>query len=107
MKDVSGEFLFNGQTYKIIFNLNVMEEIQEKYGSVAKWGELTDGSKGEVNAKAIIFGYTAMLNEAIDIENEEKGLPSYWSIMSLTQFEKGHTSNDFNKVKVGETLYIE
>ena len=73
MKDVSGEFLFNGQTYKIIFNLNVMEEIQEKYGSVAKWGELTDGSKGEVNAKAIIFGYTAMLNEAIDIENEEKG----------------------------------
>ena len=73
MKDVSGEILFNGQTYKIIFNLNVMEEIQEKYGSVAKWGELTDGSKGEVNAKAIIFGYTAMLNEAIDIENEEKG----------------------------------
>ena len=73
MKDVSGEFLFNGQTYRIIFNLNVMEEIQEKYGSVAKWGELTDGSKGEVNAKAIIFGYTAMLNEAIDIENEEKG----------------------------------
>lgn len=73
MKDVSGEFLFNGQVYKIIFNLNVMEEIQEKYGSVAKWGELTDGSKGEVNAKAIIFGYTAMLNEAIDIENEETG----------------------------------
>ena len=37
-----------------------MEEIQEEYGSVAKWAELTDGSKGEANAKAIIFGYTAM-----------------------------------------------
>lgn len=73
MKDVSGEFTFQGQKYKIVFNLNVMEEIQEEYGSVAKWAELTDGSKGEANAKAIIFGYTAMLNEAIDMENEEKG----------------------------------
>lgn len=73
MKDIYNEFCFNGQSYKIIFNLNVMEEIQEEYGSIAKWGELTDGSKGEVNAKAIIFGYKAMLNEAIDIENEETG----------------------------------
>ena len=60
MKDVSGEILFNGQTYKIIFNLNVMEEIQEKYGSVAKWGELTDGSKGSSSGSSEETRITAL-----------------------------------------------
>ena len=52
-----------------------MEIIQEKYGTVEKWGELTDGTNndGEPDAKAIIFGFREMLNEAIDIENEENG----------------------------------
>ena len=36
-----------------------------------KWGELTDGSKSEVNIKALAFGITEMINEAIDIENED------------------------------------
>ena len=59
--------------YNLVFNLNVMEQIQEEYGSVQKWGELTDAKTGEANAKAIIFGFWAMINEAIDIENDEKG----------------------------------
>ena len=108
MKDVSGEFLFNGQVYKIIFNLNVMEEIQEKYGSVAKWGELTDGSKGEVNAKAIIFGYTAMLNEAIDIENEEKGTnKKHFTLKQvgrlITNIGLGQMTEELNKTVVKST----
>lgn len=64
---------YKGKKYKLVFDMNVMEEIQEKYGSIEKWGELTDGSKGEPNAKAIKFGFTAMLNEGIDIDNEENG----------------------------------
>ena len=31
-----------------------------------------DGKAGEANAKAIIFGFWAMINEAIDIENDER-----------------------------------
>ena len=50
-----------------------MESIQAKYGSVQKWGKLTDNKNGEPNAKALIFGFTEMINEAIDIENDEKG----------------------------------
>ena len=50
-----------------------MEVIQEKYGTIEEWGNLTDGSNGEPNAKAVIFGFTAMLNEGIDIDNEENG----------------------------------
>lgn len=71
MKDISKTITYNDRDYKIVFNLNVMEQIQEEYGSLKKWGELTDGESGEPNAKAVIFGFTAMLNEGIDIDNEE------------------------------------
>ena len=73
MKDFNGEIQYKDKTYKLVFNLNVMEDIQEKYGSLEEWGNLTDGQGGEPNAKAVIFGFTAMLNEGIDIENEENG----------------------------------
>ena len=75
MKEISIEFEYKGKSYKLVFNLNVMEVIQEKYGTLEKWGKLTDGAEndGEPNAKAVIFGITAMLNEGIDIENEENG----------------------------------
>lgn len=71
MKNTYQTIEYKGKKYKLVFDMNVMEEIQEKYGSIEKWGELTDGSKGEPNAKAIKFGFTAMLNEGIDIDNEE------------------------------------
>lgn len=67
----NNEIEYKGQVYKLVFNLNVMEEIQEEYKTIEKWGDLTDGSKGEPNAKAIIFGLRAMINEGIDIDNEE------------------------------------
>lgn len=58
--------------YPIVFNINVMEEIQEAYGSISAWGaivENTDG--GEPKVKDLKIGLTMMINEAIDIENEE------------------------------------
>ena len=75
MKEISKEFEYKGKTYGLVFNLNVMEVIQDKYGTLENWGKLTDGAEndGEPNAKAVIFGITAMLNEGIDIENEENG----------------------------------
>ena len=53
MKEKEAVFSVNGKEYKAVFNLNVMQ-----------------GEKGEVDIKALIFGIKAMLNEAIDIENE-------------------------------------
>ena len=73
MKDINGRIQFKGKEYKLVFNLNVMESIQDEYGSVDKWAELTDGVAGEPNAKAVIFGFREMINEAIDITNEENG----------------------------------
>ena len=73
MKEMRNEIEYKGTTYNLVFNLNVMEVIQDEYGTLEKWGSLTDASKGEPNAKAVLFGFTAMLNEGIDIDNEEKG----------------------------------
>lgn len=58
--------------YPLVFNLNVMEEIQEQYGSLDEWGKITSG-KGEPQIKSLKAGIMAMMNEAIDIENEENG----------------------------------
>lgn len=58
--------------YPLVFNLNVMEEIQEQYGSLDKWGEITQGD-GEPKIKDLKAGIIAMINEGIDIENEENG----------------------------------
>lgn len=74
MKEVSSVINYKDKEYKIVFNLNVMEKIQEEYKTIQAWGDLTDGAKGEVNIKALVFGLTEMINEGIEIDNEDKGL---------------------------------
>ena len=100
MKDMNGQIQYKGVSYRLVFNLNVMEAIQEEYGTLDNWGALTDGTayaqkeyekqgkkkpwedltdkekseySGEPDAKAVIFGFTEMINEGIDIDNEENG----------------------------------
>lgn len=73
MKDINKKIKYKDKEYAVVFNLNVMEAIQEEYGTLDKWGSLTDGSFGEPNAKAVIFGFMQMMNEGIAIENEEHG----------------------------------
>jgi len=73
MKELSSKITYKGKDYKLVFNLNVMEEIQDEYETIDKWGSLTDGKSGEVNIKALVFGITAMINEGIEIDNEENG----------------------------------
>lgn len=63
--------VYKGQEYHLVFNLNVMQAIQEEYGSLDEWGKRTGVENGEPNAKAVIFGFAAMLNEGIDIDNED------------------------------------
>ena len=72
MKDVIRHIETEKRVYPIVFNLNVMEEIQEAYGSMDAWGDCVSGD-GEPKIKDLKAGLLAMMNEAIDIENEEKG----------------------------------
>ena len=64
---------FKGKEIKLVFNLNVMQVIQEEYKTIDAWGKLTDGTSGEVDIKALIFGLTQMINEGIEIDNDENG----------------------------------
>ena len=62
------------KSYPIVFNINVMEEIQEKYGSLSAWGGVVENANGgEPKIKDLKIGLMLMINEGIDIENEETG----------------------------------
>lgn len=73
MKDISKTLEYRGKTYKIVFNLNVMELIQERFGTVEAWGEAMSTEEGkEPKASDIIYGFWCMLNEGIDMDNDDK-----------------------------------
>lgn len=64
----------DSRKYPIVFNINVMEEIQEVYGSVGAWGEIVENAEGgEPKVKDLKIGLMLMINEGIDIENELTG----------------------------------
>ncbi len=100
MKDINGKIQYKEKEYTLVFNLNVMERIQEEYGSLDKWGAMTDGKNGEPNAKAVIFGFTEMINEGIDIENEENGT----DIKPLTLKQVGRLITDVGLSEATATL---
>ena len=58
----------DGTKYPLIFTLNVMEDIQDKYGSLEEWMALIKAK--EPSIKALKFGLGSMLNEGLEIENE-------------------------------------
>lgn len=70
MKDTICFIETEDKKYPLVFNLNVMEDIQEKYGSMDKWGSAVQGD-GEPNIKTLKAGLMAMINEGIDILNEK------------------------------------
>ena len=71
--ETESKFDYKGKEIKLVFNLNVMQVIQEEYKTIDAWGKLTDGTSGEVDIKALIFGLTQMINEGIEIDNDENG----------------------------------
>lgn len=60
------------EKYPLVFTLNVMESIQEKYGTIEAWSNLIQ-SEGEPDVKALKFFITEAINEGLEIENEKTG----------------------------------
>ena len=73
MKSKLQEIEYKDKTYKLAFDLNVMEAIQDEYGSIEAWGKLVEPEDGEPNIKALVFGATQMINEGIEISNDDDG----------------------------------
>jgi len=83
--------------YPLCFNLNVMEEIQENYGSMSKWGSIVENKEdGEPNVKDLKKGLLIMINEAIDIENEKIGETK--PLLTAKQVGRIITDAGFDKV---------
>ncbi|MEI3542081.1 MAG: hypothetical protein V8P98_04675 [Acutalibacteraceae bacterium] len=57
------------ERYPLVFTLNVMEAIQEKYGSIEAWSNLIQRD-GEPDIKALKFFITEAINEGLEIEAE-------------------------------------
>lgn len=75
MKDVIRYIETENKKYPICMNLNVVEEIQEKYGTLEDWIQVIDNADGDMpRIKDLKVGLTIMINEAIDMENDKKGL---------------------------------
>ncbi len=95
MLDMVKHITINDKEYPLAFTLNVMESVQEKYGTIAEWGKVLqptekviDETTGKVaidketgeeiirtlepKIKDIIWTFKEFVNEGIDIENEEK-----------------------------------
>ncbi len=73
MKNIMAFLKTESKDYPLVFNLNVMEEIQEEYGSMNEWALRTSGGDKEPKIKDIKAGLLAMINEGIDILNDENG----------------------------------
>ena len=129
MKDINGKIQYKDKEYTLVFNFNVMEKMQEEYGSFEEWGryssgeylakqkydklgkkkqwyELTDEEKakyesGEPDIHAVIFAIKEALNEGIDIENEDKGT----NIPPLTFKQVGRIVTEIGYQKATATLH--
>ena len=86
MKDLSEAIEYKGKTYTLVCNLNVLEAIQEEYGSMDNWAKVTEAKKTEKAKEkeeetsepepdigAVLFGFTLMINEGLEIEAEDNG----------------------------------
>lgn len=61
--------------YPLLFSMNVMESIQNKYGSLDKWSNIIQPKDGsEANIGAVIDTFYFIINEGIDFVNFEDNL---------------------------------
>lgn len=73
MLDIVKHITVGDKEYPMAYTLNVMEEIQEKFGTIEAWGNALQPPKGqEPKIKDLKWTFTQFINEGIDIENEEK-----------------------------------
>lgn len=89
----------DSEKFPLAFTLNVMEALQDEYGTLSEWSELIRNQK-EPNIKTLKFFITEAINEGIDIENEksdEKRAP-------ITSAKAGRIITEIGFQKVAKTI---
>ena len=92
---------YKGQKYNIVFDMNVIEALQIKYGSFNKWSDLIQPTKKgqECNIEALKFGFCEAINEGIDIANEDGA-----DIKPLTLKQVGRIITDIGLQEVNKKV---
>lgn len=86
MNDLKFLELPDGKKYPMCLSINVMAELQKKYGSFEETMELIDSSKqNEINYAVLIDFYYYSINEGIDIYNENKNEQEKMNFVSERQ----------------------
>lgn len=64
------------ETFPFTYSLNVMEALQNEFGSLNEWSDMVEPKDGsEPKIKALLFFFKEAINEGIDIENENSDQP--------------------------------
>ena len=86
MNDLKFLELPDGKKYPMCLSINVMAELQKKYGSFEETMELIDSSKqNEINYAVLVDFYYYSINEGIDIYNENKNEQEKMNFVSERQ----------------------
>ena len=93
---------YKGKKYNLVFDMNVIETLQIKYGSFNKWSDLIQPTKEgeECNIEALKFGFCEALNEGIDIANED----NEEKLEPLTLKQVGRIITDLGLRKINEKI---
>jgi hypothetical protein len=89
----------DSEKFPLAFTLNVMEALQDEYGTLSEWSELIRNQK-EPNIKALKFFITEAINEGIDIENEK----SDEKRASISSAKAGRIITEIGFQKVAKTI---
>ena len=89
----------DSEKFPLAFTLNVMEALQDEYGTLSEWSELIRNQK-EPNIKALKFFITEAINEGIDIENEK----SDEKRASISLAKAGRIITEIGFQKVAKTI---
>lgn len=89
----------DSEKFPLAFTLNVMESIQDEYGTLSNWSELIRNKK-EPNIKALKFFITEAINEGIEIENEKSGEKR----VPITSSKAGRIVTEIGLKKVANTI---
>ena len=89
----------DSEKFPLAFTLNVMEALQDEYGTLSEWSELIRNQK-EPNIKALKFFITEAINEIIEIENEELGEKR----APITSAKAGRIITEIGFQKVAKTI---
>lgn len=67
--------IIGNKSYPLAFSFNVMEQVQDTYGTMDAWTKTLQAEQGkEIKMKDLIWTFQQFVNEGIEIENEEKNI---------------------------------